>query len=483
MDVLARFSRALAGLIPLTLLSACVSAGAAEEAQTRSPNIVLIVADDLGYGDLGAYGGLRIHTPNIDALAADGVRFTNGYVTAAVCAPSRAGLLSGRHQQNFGYEFNPVRRDLEGVGIPANVRILPEVMHERGYRTALIGKWHLGRTRETHPMSRGFDEFVGFSPGATGYLVAPGPGDEWLPDPVPGLPPGFLPMRLERGYEREQREGGYLTDILTDEAVEFIGRNRERPFLLTLTYSAPHTPLQAPASYLQRYAHIENQSERIYAAMVSALDDGVGRVIAALRDQGLSDHTLVVFMSDNGCPAYIGEGVCSNGPWRGHKAMYLEGGVRVPMIVSWPGVVPRGAVYEAPVLSYDLTATILEAAGASAEGLDGLDLLSRLRTGAAPAHQAPIFWRTAPNYAVRDGDWKLIVSERADGEGMLTYLYDLEGDPSEEHNLASAYPEVVARLNGAFQEWNRGLPLPAFESERVVTQPLAPGDPAVNLYN
>ncbi|MDZ4693348.1 sulfatase-like hydrolase/transferase [Terricaulis sp.] len=467
------------------LLSACVSASSTPTAHSADapPNIILIIADDLGYGDLAVYGGERIQTPHIDALAADGVRFTNGYVTAAVCAPSRAALLSGRYQQRFGYEFNPVRRDLEGIGIPADVRILPEYLRERGYRTALVGKWHLGRTRETHPMSHGFDEFVGLSPGATGYLVEPGEGDEWLPDPLPGSPEGFWPMRLERGYEREERTGGYLTDILTDEAVGFIGRNRDRPFFLTLAYNAPHTPLQASAPYVQRYAHIEDPSARLYAAMVSAMDDGVGRVMAALREQGLSERTLVIFISDNGCVAYIGAGVCSNAPLRGSKATYLEGGVRVPMIASWPGHLPRGRVHEEPVVSLDWTATILAAAGAETGGapLDGVNLLPLIE---APQPSSDVIvWRTSPNYAVREGDWKLIVAERADGAGMITYLFNLEADPQERVNRAAEHPEIVQQLQRRYEAWSAQMRPPSFDSERRLAAPLAPNEPPVNLYN
>lgn len=479
------YLKRIAFIAAASLLSACVAASTTTplSASGAPPNVILIIADDLGYGDLSVYGGERIQTPNIDALAAQGVRFTNGYVTAAVCAPSRAAIMSGQYQQRFGYEFNPVRRDLEGVGIPAEVRILPEYLRERGYRTALVGKWHLGRTPETHPMNRGFDEFVGLLPGATGYLAEPAEGDEWLPDPVPGSPQGFWPMRLERGFEREERAEGYLTDILTDEAIGFIGRNQNRPFFLTLAYNAPHTPLQAPARYLQRYAHIEDQSTRVYAAMVSALDDGVGRVMAALREQGLSENTLVVFVSDNGCAAYIGEGVCSNAPLRGSKGTYLEGGVRVPMIASWPGRLPQGRVYEQPVVSLDWTATIVAAAGARTGDapFDGVNLLPMM-TASQPSSSA-IVWQTTPNYAVREGEWKLIVAERADGAGMMTYLFNLDSDPQERVNRAAEHPEIVQRLQGRYEAWGQQMQPPAFNSERRSATPLLPGDPPVNLHN
>lgn len=467
------------------LVGSCASSSSpAPRPHAQAPNIVFVVADDLGYGDLSAYGGTRTPTPHIDALAARGVRFTNGYVTSAVCAPSRASLLSGRYQQRFGYEFNPVRRDLEGVGIPQDVRILPDFLRERGYRTALIGKWHLGRTPETHPLSHGYDRFFGFSPGATGYMLAPAEDDEWLPDPVPGAPQGFFAMRLEEGRGPATPREGYLTDILTDEAIAFVDSSRGAPFFLTLAYNAPHSPLQATSPYLQRVAHIEGQSERIYAAMLLALDDNVGRFVSALQARGLLQNTLVVFISDNGCPDYIGPGVCSNAPFRGFKAMYLEGGVRVPMIASWPGRLPEGAVYDAPIVSFDWTRSALALAGAEpvAQTLDGVDIIPMLVSGAAPPERA-IVWRTGPNYALRRGDWKLIVAERTDGQGQLTYLFNLRDDPAETRNVAHDHPEIVQRLTADFETWNAQMRTPTFESERRLSAPLNRGDPPVNLYN
>ncbi len=467
----------------LAVVTACVSASSSDV--PRPVNIVLIIADDLGYGDLSAYGGERVRTPNIDALAARGVRFTNGYVTAAVCAPSRAGIMSGRYQARFGYEFNPVRRDLEGAGIPSDVRILPEFLREGGYRTALIGKWHLGPTPEPHPLARGFDHFIGCRPGATGYMIEPGEDDEWLPDPVSGAPPGFFAMRLEEGREPAPPRQGYLTDILTDEAIHFIDSNNVRqPFFLTLAYNAPHTPLEATSNYLQRVASIQNQSDRIYAAMVLALDDNIGRLMAAIEARGLTRDTLVVFISDNGCPNYIGPGVCSNAPFRGFKGMYLEGGVRVPMIASWPGHLPEGRVYDAPVASFDWSRSFLAAAGVAPGGqvLDGVDVLP-LVTAGQPTPARPMVWRTGPNHMVIDGDWKLIVAERSDGGGALTYLFNLRDDERETRNVAADHPEIVARLGRAFDDWTAQMRPPSFDSERRATISLMPSDPAVNVYN
>lgn len=468
-------------------VAACAGAPASNRSDSgragarASPNIVLIVADDLGFGDLSVNGSSVIHTPNIDALAAQGVNFTNAHVTAAVCAPSRAALMTGRYQQRLGYEFNPRGRD--SLGIPAHERTLPQYLADVGYRTALIGKWHLGRTPEVHPMSR-FDEFFGFSGGGTGYLVRPEPGAEWMENPVEGSRAGFQPMRLERGYEEIELEGGYQTDLLTDEAVAFIERNRDGPFFMTVAYHAPHTPLQATERYLTRYRHIEDQATRIYAAMVSAMDDGVGRILDAVRRNGLAENTIVVFTSDNGCAAYIGIGACSNQPFNGYKGTYYEGGTRVPFMVAWSGRLPRGARYDELVASIDLTATLLAAANAEVEGraLDGVNLLPDLMDESSAAPRQRIYWRTTPNYAITDGDWKLLVMERADGAGMHILLFNLANDPGEQRNLAEDRPDVVERLTATFEAWSSTVPAPAFESQRRATV-TAPDGVRVNLYN
>lgn len=481
-------------LLPLGMmiaLSSCapgsgtpsVAGQAPQTSQTR-PNIILIVADDLGYGDISVNGS-SIPTPNIDALAASGINFTNGHVTAAVCAPSRAALMTGRHQQRFGYEFNPRGRDLDGVGLPQSERALPSYLSEAGYRTALIGKWHLGRTRENHPLAHGFDEFFGFAGGGTGYMVEPGPNDDWIQNQVEGSRPGFLPMALERGYEPVAIEGGYMTDILTEEAIAFIGRNRDAPFFLTVAYHAPHSPLQATEKYLSRFAHIEDRSTRIYSAMVSALDDGVGAIRQALVREGLAENTLIVFVSDNGCAAYIGIGVCSNGPFAGYKGTYFEGGVRVPMIASWPSGLPRAVADDRLISSVDLTATLLAAAriAPSAAALDGRNLLPVL-TGASLSSQprTQIFWRTQPNFALIDGDWKLVAMERADGAGLWFGLFNLADDPGERINLAARYPERVQQLRDRFEAWSTTVPAPAFTSQRQASFAVPDGT-VVNAYN
>lgn len=470
----------------------------------RRPNVIVIVADDLGYGDLSSYGSQVIRTPHLDGLARDGVRFTEGYVTHPVCAPSRAAILTGRYQQRFGFEFNPVGRDRRG-GVARSEAFIGDVMRKAGYRTGMVGKWHIGQAEGYHPLDRGFDEFFGVTGGATSYLLKLSPGDEVHTPPgseastrvsaVDPLPPDATPDErlafarkvapISRGRAPvEVRE--YLTDAFTDEAVRFIGENRDRPFFLYLAYNAPHTPLQASAKYVARYRHVEDKGTRVYAAMVSALDDGVGRIRAKLRAEGLDRDTLIVFVSDNGCASYI-LGACSNAPLSGHKGSHLEGGVRVPYIVAWPGRIPGGQVQAQAVSSLDILPTAAGAAGTSPPpGADGVDLTPYLATRAAPPSRA-FYWRAGPNYAVRDGRWKLWFANRApagaaasrgstitpDGTparisplGQHDMLYDLVADLEESRNLAAKEPQVVAELKGKIRAWDAGNVPPQWTSMR-----------------
>lgn len=454
----------------------------AESTDTAArPNILIIVADDLGYGDIGVNGAELIRTPNIDELAGEGIRFTSGYVTAAVCAPSRAALMTGRHQQSFGYEFNPRGRD--DVGIPVEVTTIADRMQAAGYRTGLVGKWHLGETRELHPMSRGFESFYGFVEGGNGYLTSPEQG-EWMADPVPGSPQGFKPVHLQDGFEPIDSLEGNLTGLLTDAAVDFIDESDEDPFFLVLTHFAPHSPLQATTEQLEPYKHVEDKATRIYAAMVTAMDEGVGEVIDALERNGLRDDTLVVFMSDNGCAHYIGVGTCSNGDFAGYKGTYFEGGIRVPMIASWPGRLEAGAVYDKPIVSYDWSATALALGGAETEGadLDGVDLMGYIAGDDPAVPHERIHWRTTPNITMRDGDWKLLMIERTDGEGMVTMLFNLAEDPGEMKDLSGKYPQKVTEMRDLFEEWSATMLPPSYESQREASFEL-PNGIEVTVYN
>ena len=323
----------------------------------RAPNIVLVFADDLGIGDIGAYGGEVISTPNIDALAAAGVRAAEGYVSHPVCSPSRAGLLTGRYQARHGWEFNPAGRDV-GNGMSTAESTFADALKDLGYATGMVGKWHLGYQREHHPMSRGFDAFFGLLAGGSIFIDSRTPGVESIGPPMTERPERAA---VYRGFETVEVER-YLTDAFTDEAVAFIDRHRDEPFFLYLSHTTPHTPLQATARYLEPYQHIEDPATRVYAAMVGSLDESVARVVAKLREIGQYDNTLIAFLSDNGCAGYIGQ-ACSNAPHAGFKRYHHEGGIRIPFILSWPNGLPAGQVYGEPVISLDLLATFTGAAG------------------------------------------------------------------------------------------------------------------------
>ena len=440
----------------------------------RAPNIVLILADDLGIGDVGAYGGQVISTPHIDALAATGVRAAEGYVSHSVCSPSRAGLLTGRHQARHGWEFNPFGRDRSG-GLSTAEGTIADALKDRGYATSAVGKWDLGRARSHHPMNRGFDEYFGVLAGASVYIDSRTPEAETIAPPnkrgrAPVVRRGFEPVEVTQ----------YLTDAFTDEAVAFIDRHGDEPFFLYLSHTTPHGPLQATRRYLEPYSHIGSSAARIYAAMVGALDESVARVVAKLREIGRYENTLIAFLSDNGC-ADKPETACSNAPHAGFKRWYHEGGLRIPFILSWPAGLPAGQVYAEPVSSLDLLATFTGAAGKAVTTEDSVNLLPYLRGERDGRPHEHLHWRSGPNTAIRDGRWKLIRYKRAEIAsadvdklrratkkasgwptdaplGHVTMLYDLDADPSETVNLAGDRPEVVIRLMAQHANWVETLP-------------------------
>ena len=462
-------------LLALTFLPVCLrsSSGAAFSAtaiagshpstQTRPPNVVIIVADDLGYADIGIHGSRDIPTPNIDALAAGGIRFTNAYVTGPYCSPTRAGLMTGRYPQRFGHEFNL------GVG-PANIedgmplteRTMADRLKAVGYRTALFGKWHLGSAERFHPMSRGFDEFFGFLGGAHSYLEPMVNG----PDP---LLDGRNPIR----------ETPYLTDALADRAVDFIGRNKANPFFLYLAFNAVHTPMHATDKYLARFSHIADQQRRTYAAMLSAMDDGIGKTIAALRATNLEENTLIFFFSDNGGPTM--EGTTINGsrntPLRGSKRQTWEGGIRVPFFILWKGHLSEGKTDARPIIQLDVLPTVMKVAGVPPQPdwqLDGVDLMPFLRGANTGSPHDALYWRLGDHMAIRMGDWKLVKTHEGPLGGDPSVLSDLSGaelfnladDISESRNLAAAQPQKVRELSDAWQRWNRQLAAPLWKGGR-----------------
>lgn len=440
-------------------------------ASSRKPNIIVILADDLGYGDLGVYGGTEIPTPNLDALARGGVRFTDGYVTCPICAPTRAALLSGRYQQRFGFEHNPgpEAQAAPGFGLPRSERTLAEKLKDAGYATGMFGKWHLGYKDELQPHQRGFDEFFGFLSGAHTYLSG-----EARRRPGGGYNEGIV----RNGTPVEEKE--YLTDAFAREAVAFITKHaaaqREgtgAPYFVYLPFNAVHGPMEATKKYTDRFAHITDSNRRTFAGMLTALDEAVGRVLAAVKESGQEDNTLVFFFSDNGGPTP--QTTASNKPLSGYKTQVLEGGIRVPFMMKWPGGgVPAGKVYELPVMSLDVHATVLAAAGFDLTAPAGREKTDKPQTGMLEGHNLvpfvtaagdrakvgpheALFWRMGNQWAVRKGDWKLLSQARANArqQGEVR-LYNLREDIGETNDLAAKMPEKVAELRAAYDAWNAG---------------------------
>lgn len=433
----------------LTLLALLLASSAPTSAQ-RPPNVVLVIMDDLGYGDLGSYGAPDVRTPNIDRLARDGVRLTDAYANGAVCTPTRAALISGRYQQRVGLEWvltvSPADRER---GLPALPTSLPALLKANGYATGLFGKWHLGAKPEFGPNAHGFDQFYGFLGGAHSYytdraeLFGVGPG-------APDLFEDTTPVAAT----------GYLTDEITRRAVGFIARHADRPFFLEVAYNAVHWPFQTPdhpPSDAERGAgrplrqmpdDSVTATRQDYVRILERADQGVGEILAALDRRGLTRNTLVVFTSDNG-----GEWLSRNAPLFHRKGSLWEGGIRVPLILHWPARLPRGTVSGQVAITMDITASILAATGARVPAEhrpDGIDILPILR-GEVPPVERRLFWRWArperQQRAARVGQWKLLV----DANQLL--LFDLGVDPGERTDLAARRPDVVAALKRLITEW------------------------------
>ena len=447
--------------------------------ERKRPNIVVILADDLGFNDVSFYGGGTaggvVKTPNIDSIGRDGVNFPAGYAGNATCAPSRAALMTGRYATRFGYEFTPTALgfqrlvgghqgaspyppiyhaereaevpDFRELGIPAGEVTIAAMLQKAGYHTVHLGKWHLGENEAQRPDKRGFDESLGFYAGASMFLREDDPdavNSKQDFDPIDKFLWAALPwdVRYNSGPMFEPK--GHMTDYLTDQAVEVIRANRNRPFFLYLAYNAPHTPLQATKEDYDALPQIGDHTLRVYAAMIRQLDRGVGRVLAELKAQGLDGDTLVIFTSDNGGAHYVGLDDL-NKPYSGWKATFYEGGIRVPFFMRWPGVIPAGATYAAPISHFDIFATAAGAAGAAVptdRQIDGVDLTPFLTGAASGEPHHVLFWRSGPYVVVRAGDWKLQVEDTS----KLVALYDLAADPSEKTNLAAANPDKVAEL-------------------------------------
>lgn len=417
------------------ILPGCTSMTQKKGEGKKQPNIIVIVGDDMGYADISCQGCKDIATPNIDSIARNGVRFTNGYVSCGVCSPTRAGLVTGRYQQRFGHEFNPGpprQGSRENVGLPLTEVTIADVLKSSGYTTGIVGKWHLGEAPHFHPLKRGFDEFFGFLGGSHSYTD-------------PGLGSGNPIMRGTEPVDEKE----YLTDAFTREAIAFIERHRDKPFFLYLTYNAVHAPLQAPERYQSKFEQINDPKRRVYAGMMTAMDEGIGLVLGKLRTLGIEEDTLVFFVSDNGGPTQ-GNG-SNNGPLRATKATLYEGGIRVPFMVQWPRRLKGGRLYEHPVIALDILPTAAVAGGANLpkeHKLDGVNLLPFLTGEKKTAPHEMLFWRTGQNHAVRKGNWKWVTM------GGETGLFDLVSDISESKDIKAEKPDVVKELEKAFEQWN-----------------------------
>lgn len=399
------------------------------------PNIVLIMADDLGYGDLGCYGSVAHETPHLDALAESGLRFTDYHSNGTVCSPTRASLMTGRYPQRTGVEGVVTALNHRDVGLPLEELTIAELLRNAGYDTAIFGKWHLGYDTEFGPTRQGFDTFEGFVSGNIDYqskIDQVGEADWWIDE--------------ERRFEP-----GYLTTVITDRAVDWIAGHPDGPFFLYISHGAPHYPYQGPddegfrVEGEARVASPRRDVDAAYDEMVSAMDDSVGRIVAAIHQHGLEENTLIVFCSDNGCAGRVG----SSGPWHGHKGQVYEGGHRVPLIASLPGTFQPGDVSDDLVMSMDLMPTFAALAGIHRPaGLrwDGLDV-SMVLDG-APDEPRTVHWRAGNWGATRTGSLKLVVGPNGRAE-----LYDLSVDPGETDDLAADHPEVVDQMRSNHERW------------------------------
>ena len=424
----------------------------------RKPNIIVILTDDQGYADVGFNGSTEIPTPNIDRIANEGVRFDRGYVSFPVCGPSRAGLLTGRYQSRFGYDLNASENPLDTkAGLPLTERTIADVLKPAGYKSAVIGKWHMGNHPQFHPMERGFDEFYGFPNGGHVYFL-----DRLRNIPTAEAKNGGQLYQSWLTVGREQvKTTGYLTDWLSEKAVDFVERRKDEPFFLYLAYNAPHTPMHATKKYLDRFAHIKDERRRTYAAMISAVDDGVGDVLNKLDEHGLADDTIVFFLSDNGGPLQRAVNGSVNLPLRGGKGDLFEGGVRVPFAMRWTGQIPKGQDYSHPVSSLDIMATAAGVNGVTvpqSNALDGVNLVPYLsgQMGNQEPH-AQLFWRYTSN--TRDNS-KIGRRATVSGQDKLVQyqrnrmLFDLSRDKGEQDNLRGQEKAKADNLYKSWEEWN-----------------------------
>lgn len=424
----------------------------------KKPNIILLFSDDGGYADFGFQGSKEMITPNLDKLASEGVTFKQGYVTDATCGPSRAGLITGKYQQRFGFEENNVpgfmsevsAADGTHMGVPTNEVTLADYLKKQGYATAFYGKWHLGGDDKFHPINRGFDEFYGFRGGARSYFA------------YSKIPPQKMDL-MERGLGNFIEPANYLTDALADEAIDFIERKAksDQPFFAFLSFNAVHTPMDATEEDLAKFPELTG-NRKILAAMTLALDRASGKILDKLVELGIDENTIVVFTNDNGGPSDKNASV--NDPLSGTKSNFLEGGIRVPYLMKWPGKIKPNSTYNLPVSTLDLLPTFYAAGGGNTEDLkavDGVDLMPYVIGENSDRPHEIMYWKKDVRAAIRKGDWKLL--RFPDRPAKLFYIPD---DIAEVNDLASKNPEKAAELFKQLFEWESTLERPRWLLKR-----------------
>jgi arylsulfatase A-like enzyme len=465
-------------------------------AQTKQPNIILIIADDLGYSDLASYGNKNIHTPNIDALGQNGVRFTQAYVTSPICAPSRMGIITGRYQQRFGAEFMlydkfaasvkkkithhflSFKKKPEGIAtlkpdfllnranyatdIPATEITIASQLKQKGYATGYVGKWNLSSSPDVFPDQHGFDYNYSFDGALSRYVDETVDSSQYINMHLPWAfseIPAWAPRRGSTAIKEGRnvvKDTGYLTFSFAEKAIEFIYRNKAGPFFLTLSFNAPHDPFQVPKKYFDRIQGVDDSVKRVYYGMIEALDDAVGSVVEKLNKEGLTENTLIFFISDNGGATYTR--ATDNAPLLGGKCTHFEGGLSVPFFIKYPAAVKAGQVYDHAVSSLDIFSTIAAESGTALPAdrvYDGVDLLPFLKKDSIQPH-AYFFWRNGYSKAFRKGDWKLYVNEKQ----KITRLYNMATDREEKHDLAASQPGKLKELKAALKDWEQKNTIP-----------------------
>ncbi|MCC7337691.1 MAG: sulfatase-like hydrolase/transferase [Pirellulaceae bacterium] len=431
-------------LLSAVVVSTTPAAVAADK--ERPPNVIVFFSDDQGYDDVSFQGSDEIPTPHIDALAREGVICTDGYVTAHYCVPSRAGLLTGRHQARFGFEISGWNKNM---GMPVEETTIADGLSANGYATIAIGKWHLGQLPQFRPLARGFTDHYGFYGGGRSYL----PLSESIG--VPFIPKDPQAVELYRNLDKVD-DPPLVTTAFGEAAVEYIEEHKDDPFFIYLAFNAPHLPLQAPQRDLDRFPNLTG-GRKTYAAMIAAMDDAIGQVTEKLKREGLEEETLIFFLTDNG--GHTTAVGASNAPLRGQKSTVYEGGIRVPFVVKWTGHLPAGTTYTKPVSSLDIAATSYALANVEIDPkrpLDGVDLIPYLTGANTELPHPTLYWRIGPDYAMRDGDWKLTAQ---DGKAEV---YHLSEDISESQNLAEQRPELLAKLQAKYDEWSAQMMDPIY---------------------